>query len=421
MKKFLSQFKGEDWVIVLMGAIIVSLAVLFPDAMPTLPKVLKVKADWINAASMYVLLTIVTLVSNLLLKRSIKGITLSLFAIFALALGAQLIAEIPFIKGLGLEVVLFSVLLGLIISNFFTVPAWLKPAIQSEFYIKIGIICLGSTILFGEVLKSGAYGLAQALIVVFTVWNFTFWLGKRMGVDNELRTMLSSAVSICGVSAAIATCGVIKGDSKKLSSVISLVLVCAIPMMYIMPPVANWLIGVVGMNPEVGQEVAGAWLGGTIDTTGAVAASGTMLGETAAKTAIIVKSSQNVLLGVAAFFISLIWTYQGKQSAEEKPTIGLIWDRFPKFVVGFIVASLVFSFCFAPEVAKSVGKVTKSMTNTLFGLAFVCIGLETRFKDIFDKENRKQLYVFLIAQTFNIFVTLVVAYVMFGVLKPMLS
>ncbi|MFI3333369.1 MAG: putative sulfate exporter family transporter [Rikenellaceae bacterium] len=420
MKKFLSQFKGEDWVIVLAGTVIITIACLFPGIMPTMPKVLSAKADWINAGSMYVLITLITLGSNLLLKRSTKGVVLSLFVIFALAVGAQLIAEIPAIKKLGLEVVLFSVLIGLIISNIFRVPEWLKPAIQSEFYIKIGIICLGSTILFGDVLKSGAYGLVQSLIVVFTVWNFTFWLGKKMGVDNELRTMLSSAVSICGVSAAIATCGVIKGDSKKLSSVISLVLVCAIPMMYIMPPLAQWLTGLVGLGPVVSQEVSGAWLGGTIDTTGAVAASGTMLGDVAAQTAIIVKSSQNVLLGVAAFFISIIWTYQGKEQ-QEKPTVGVIWDRFPKFVVGFIVASLIFSFCFAPETAKSVGKLTKSMTNTLFGIAFVCIGLETRFSEIFAKENRKQMWVFLIAQGFNILVTLVVAYVMFGILKPMMS
>ncbi len=422
MKKFFSQFKGEDWVIVLAGAVIIALAALFPEAVPMLPKKLATSADWINAASMFVLLTIITLVSNLLLKRSLKGVVLSLFVIFALSMCAQLIAELPAVKGLGLEVVFFSVLIGLIISNFLKVPAWLKPAIQSEFYIKIGIVCLGSTILFGEVLKSGGYGLAQSLIVVFTVWNFTFWLGKKMGVDNELRTMLSSAVSICGVSAAIATCGVIKGDNKKLSSVISLVLVCAIPMMYIMPPIAGWLINLVGLAPEVGQEVAGAWLGGTIDTTGAVAASGTMLSETAAQTAIIVKSSQNVLLGVAAFFISLIWTYQGKEESEqvEKPTLGVIWDRFPKFVVGFILASVVFSvvFEYEPTVVKSVSKVTKNMTNTLFGIAFICIGLETRFKEIFAKENRKQLYVFLIAQGFNILVTLVVAYVMFGLLKP---
>ncbi len=411
MKKFLSQFGTEDWVIVLAGTIIIAFATLCPTLMPTMPKVLTTQADWVNAGSMYVLITLITLFSNLLLKRSLKGVTLSLFVIFGLAVVAQLIAEIPAVKDLGLEVVLFSVLIGLIISNLFRVPEWLKPAIQSEFYIKIGIICLGSTILFGDVLKSGAYGLIQSLIVVFTVWNFTFWLGKKIGVDNELRTMLSSAVSICGVSAAIATCGVIKGDNKKLSSVISLVLVCAIPMMYIMPPLCK----VMGLS----EEVSGAWLGGTIDTTGAVAASGTMLGEVAAQTAIIVKSSQNVLLGVAAFFISLIWTYQGKEQ-QEKATVGMIWDRFPKFVVGFIVASLVFSFCFAPETAKSVGKLTKSMTNTLFGVAFVCIGLETRFSEIFAKENRKQMYVFLIAQGFNILVTLVVAYAMFGWLKPMM-
>ncbi|MFI3279691.1 MAG: putative sulfate exporter family transporter [Rikenellaceae bacterium] len=412
MKKFFSQFQGEDWVIVLCGTIIIAFSVLFPSLMPTMPKVLSAQADWMNAASMYVLITLITLLANLLLKRSLKGVTLSLFVVFALAVAAQLIAELPSVKGLGLEVVLFSVLIGLIISNVFRVPEWLKPAIQSEFYIKIGIICLGSTILFGEVLKSGAYGLVQSLIVVFTVWNFTFWLGKKMGVDRELRTMLSSAVSICGVSAAIATCGVIKGDNKKLSSVISLVLVCAIPMMYIMPPVCHWM----GLS----EEVSGAWLGGTIDTTGAVAASGTMLGDVAAQTAIIVKSSQNVLLGVAAFFISVIWTYKGKGS-RRKPTVGVIWDRFPKFVVGFIVASLIFSFCFSPEAAKSVGKLTKSMTNTLFGIAFVCIGLETRFSEIFAKENRKQMYVFLIAQGFNIIVTLVVALLMFGYLKPLLS
>ncbi len=420
MKKFFDQFKTEDWVIVLAGAVIIALSCIFPGYMPKMPKVLNTQADWINATSMYVLITLVTLGSSLLLKRSTKGIVLSLFVIFAMAIGAQLIAELPAIKSLGLEVVLFSVLIGLIVSNVFRVPEWLKPAIQSEFYIKIGIICLGSTILIGDVLKSGAFGLVQALIVVFTVWNFTFWLGKKIGVDNELRTMLSSAVSICGVSAAIATCGVIKGDSKKLSSVISLVLVCAIPMMYIMPPLAQWLTGLVGLGEIPAQEVAGAWLGGTIDTTGAVAASGTMLGETAAKTAIIVKSSQNVLLGVAAFFISLIWTYQGKQQ-QEKATVGMIWDRFPKFVVGFVVASLVFSFCFPESFnVRAVTGITKSMTNTLFGIAFVCIGLETRFSEIFAKENRKQLWVFLIAQGFNILVTLVVAYVMFGWLKPMM-
>lgn len=412
MKKILATLKNEDWVIVYAGAIILLLAVLFPEAMPSMPKKLADSASWIKAATMFVSILGLTYLCQAVLRRPLKGIFCSLLVIFALSLGAQVVANIPIIKEWGLESVFFSVIFGLIVSNIFRVPDWLKPAIQSEFYIKIGIVCLGSTILFGEVLKSGVFGLAQALIVVFCVWFFAYRISKKMGVDDEMSTMLASSVSICGVSAAIATAGVIKGDNKKLSYIISLVLVCAIPMMYLMP----WIANLIGLN----EEVAGAWLGGTIDTTGAVAASGTMLGEAAAQTAIIVKSSQNVLLGIAAFIISLMWTYKGEVH-EEKPTLGVIWDRFPKFVVGFIFASLVFSFLLDVDCAKSVGKITKGFTNTFFSIAFVCVGLETRFADIFSKENRRPMWAFLTAQGFNIVVTLIVAWVLFGIIKPLLA
>ena len=412
MKKWLRQFASEDWIIVFAGAVILALAGIFPDVMPEMPSSLKTGADWLSAGYMFLFVLLLTYVTSALLGKPLKWILPSLLVIFSLTMCAQLIASIPAVKELGFESVFFAVILGLLISNVFRVPDWLKSAVQSEFYIKIGIICLGSTIIFSEVVKSGAYGLVQSLIVVFTVWYFAFWLGKRMKIDPEMGTMVSSAVSICGVSAAIATCGVINGDNKKLSYVISLVLIIAIPMMYLLP----WLSGLMGLS----EEVAGAWLGGTIDTTGAVAASGTLVGETAAKTAVIVKSSQNVLLGVAAFVISLMWSYQGKNRAE-KPTLGVIWDRFPKFVVGFILASLVFSFCMDADTAKTVGKVTKGFQNTLFSVAFVCIGLETRFKEIFSRENRTPLKVFLIAQGFNIVVTLVVAYVIFGIIKPMIG
>lgn len=377
-----------------------------------MPKTLSSWSDWLSAGYMFLFVLILTYVTSAVLGRPLKWIFPSLLVIFALTLGAQLIASVPVIKEYGFEPVFFAVIFGLVLSNCFRLPEWLKSAVQSEFYIKIGIICLGSTILFGEVMKSGAYGLAQSLIVVFTVWYMAFWIGKKMKIDPEMGTMLASAVSICGVSAAIATCGVIKGDNKKLSYVVSLVLIVAIPMMYLLP----WLADLMNLP----QEVTGAWLGGTIDTTGAVAASGALVGETAEKTAIIVKSSQNVLLGIAAFVISLMWSYQKKDNVE-KPTASVIWDRFPKFVVGFILASLVFSFCFEPEAAKEVGKVTKGFQNTLFSIAFVCIGLETRFSEIFGKENRKPLKVFLLAQTFNIIVTLMVAYAIFGVVKPHFS
>ena len=412
MKQWIKQFTTEDWIIVFVGAVVLALACIFPQAMPTMPKSLTTSTDWVNAVYMFGFVLLMTYVTLAALRKPLKGTFASLLFIFAITVLAQITANISIIKTWGFESVFFAVIYGLILNNCFTLPEWLKRAVNSEFYIKVGIICLDSTILFGEMMKSGAYGIAQSFIVVFTVWYFCFWVGKKMHVDPEMGTMLSSAVSICGVSAAIATCGVIKGDNKKLSYVVSLVLIVAIPMMYLLP----WIAELINLPPEV----AGAWIGGTIDTTGAVAAAGSLIEDPAAEqTAIIVKSSQNVLLGLAAFFISMMWTYQGTNK-DTKPSVGLIWERFPKFVVGMVLASIVFSFLLSPEMAKSVGKVTKGFQNTLFSIAFVCIGLETRLKDIFGKENRVPLKVFLTAQTFNIFVTLVISYIVFGVIKPSL-
>ena len=375
-------------------------------------------SGWLDTLYIFVFILIIITGSSAILKKPVKGIILSFLVIFLLTLLAQLIGSIPFCKKYGLEPVLFAVLFGLMVSNIGKVPEWLKPAIQSEFYIKIGIICLGATVLFGSIMKSGAYGLAQALVVVLTVWYFAFWVSrKKYGVDDEMSTMLASSVSICGVSAAIATCGTIKGDEKKLSYVISLVMVIAIPMLYIMPLLAKWILPLLFDDPSVIAQVGGAWMGGTIDTTAAVAASGGLLGEEAGETAIIVKASQNVLIGVAAFLISIFWTLRGNSSAE-KTSGKVIWERFPKFVVGMVLASLVFSLFFS---TGGYDKLAKNFQGIFFSIAFVCIGMETRFKEIFSKENNRSLKAFLVAQSFNIVVTLIIASLFFGVLKPMLE
>ena len=405
-QRLLNHFKTEDWLAVGAGLIIMILAIVMPDWMPTMPKTLDTLGSWQNIVILIAGLFVIVYAACKILGRPARGILPSLLVIFAVALGAQYIASSPVIKATtGLESVFFAVALGLLISNTVGVPKWMRPALQSEFYVKIGLVLLGTTVIFGEIMQAGALGLIQALVVVFCVWNFGYWVARKLGVDREMSTMLASAVSICGVSAAIATCGAIKGDSKKLSYVISLVLVVAIPMMYFMPYLAKWM----GLTPEV----AGAWMGGTIDTTGAVVASGSVLGETAEKYSVIVKFSQNVLLGLAAFAISIYWSYKGKDH-REKPTAGVLWERFPKFVLGFVLASLIFSFAMPLETAKSVGAVTKNLQGTFFAIAFVCIGLETRFKDIFNKSFKKPLWGFLIAQGFNIVLTLIVAYLLFA-------
>ncbi len=406
---FLKQFKTEDWIATIIGAVLVALVIFVPTLGKVKYQFPEGYPDWFAKVpfevTKFLFVGILSAIGLWILDVKMKWFPVSFLFIYGLSFLAQYVTGLSFIKTTGFEAVFFSVAFGLIIRNFFGLPKWLEPAARSEFYIKAGLVILGTSIIFREIMKAGSFGMIQAVVVVLAVWYFSFWLSKKLGVDREMGALLSSAVSICGVSAAIATSGAIKGDSKKLSFVVSLVLVVAVPMMYLMPYLAKLL----GLS----QEVAGAWLGGTIDTTGAVVAAGKFLGPIAESQSVIIKSSQNVLLGVAAFIISLYWSYKGTNK-DIKPSPALLWERFPKFVLGFIAASLVFSFLLEPETVKGVKDAAKGLRETLFSVAFVSIGLETDFRHIFKKENNKFIATFLIAQLFNVLFTLLVAWLLFG-------
>ena len=407
----------EDWVVVILGLGLVLLALLgfiipkpsfsWDSTSELTTKVFSISNLW-KIGSQFITVYITAILGALLLNKSIKSLLIVFPSVFILTIIALILAGNVTVKEYNLEAVIFALGIGLLISNTFTLPEWFKNALSTELYVKIGLVLLGTTVIFGDILKAGSLGLIQALVVVISVWYFAFWLCKKLKIDKEMSLMLASAVSICGVSAAIATSGAIKGDSKKLSYVISLVLITAIPMMIFMPYLAEWM----GLS----QEVTGAWLGGSIDTTGAVVASGSLVGEEALKISTIVKFSQNVLLGIAAFAISIYWTYAKSvddETKKEKPTLKIIWERFPKFVIGFVFASLLFSFVISPETNALVKESLKSLQSLWFVLAFTSIGLETNFKDLFQHSNKKPLYAFLIAQTFNIIVTLVIAIILF--------
>ena len=409
---------SEDWVVVILGIGIIAIALLgfivpvpafsWSNSEELTSKVLSGK-NLTALGLQFVLVYVTAIIGALLLKKNLKALLIVFPIVYILTLFALILAGNAGVKSFNLEAVIFSLAIGLIISNFFKIPSWFKEALSTELYVKIGLVLLGTTVIFGDILKAGSLGLVQALVVVVSVWYFAFWICKKLKIDKEMSLMLSSAVSICGVSAAIATSGAIQGDNKKLSYVISLVLITAVPMMIFMPYLADMM--------NLSQEVTGAWLGGSIDTTGAVAASGTLVGEEALKISTIVKFSQNVLLGIAAFFISIYWTYSKSvddETKKDKPTLKLIWERFPKFVVGFVFVSLMFSFVISPETNAGIKDSLKSLQGLWFALAFTSIGLETNFKDLFKQDNKKPLYAFLIAQTFNILVTLVLAMALFG-------
>ena len=374
------------------------------DATSTLGKVLSA-ANLLQAFYLLIGLWILGSIGMAFMGMSVGKFTLGFPIVYILSAVSFFIAGNTTISYYGLEVVFWALLIGLLISNTVGVPDWLKIAVKTEFFIKIGLVLLGAEVLFTTIAKVGAYGMVQSLIVIFAVFYFCYWVAKKLGLDDEFASILGTAVSICGVSAAIAAGGAVKGDQKKVSHTISLVLLCAIPMLIFQPLIAK----AVGMSPAV----AGAWIGGTIDTTGAVVAAGAIAGEAAMAVAVVVKMAQNVLIGVVAFLLAIWFTFKGVKTGE-KPSAMDIWFRFPKFVVGFIIASIVFSFFMPETTAKAVTDITGGLRGWWFTLAFLCIGLDTQFKELVSMGGGKPAAAFLLAQLFNIFWTLLFAWLIFG-------
>ena len=404
---------SEDWVACWLGLAMILLALA--GLSPSLPSfswasagVAEVLVPENLAASAVLALLLMALgaLGTFLMGGRLKAFCTGFPAVFLLAWLAQLLAGNAAVKASGLTYVLTGLFIGLFISNVLSVPAWLRPAVRTEYYIKTGLVVLGTNILIHDILQAGGLGIAQAFLVILVVWYVCFWIARRLRVAEDFSAMLATAVSICGVSAAIAACGAVQGDRRQLSYVTSLVLIVAVPMMLAMP----WVISYVGI-PDV---VAGAWLGGTIDTSGAVVAAGEIVGESAMNAAVIVKFSQNAMLGLAAFALSVWWTLRGSAEGSEAPSVAIIWDRFPKFVLGFILASVLFSFVLSADFVESTKGLMRGLRTWWFALAFVCIGLETRFRDLVALEQGRPAIAFLLAQSVNIAWTLLIAWLLFG-------
>lgn len=432
MSNLLKKLLVEDWVVVMLSIPLLILAAC-GSYLPTIsiPSDMSDPSSWGKIAMLFVIALVTLFAGNKLLSRPMKGMLRSFIVVFIIAALAMWIGSNKFIKSeLGLEPVFFSVIFGLIIRNAYHIPEWLKPAIQSEFYIKIGVVCLGATIMISDVLKSGATGLMQALIIVTIVWFFAYIVSRKLfKVERATAMTLSSGVTICGVSACITAAGVAGTEKKSLSYIVSVVLIVVVPMIYLMPWLAERIVPMLTDDVLIQQEIAGAWIGGTIDTTSGVAASSEMafahISDQANKIAVIVKATQNVLIGVVAFFIALYLSTKGEGGSKQRPSLKIVWDKFPKFILAFVVASLVFSMLKEADLLtlNAKGKLietslAKTLSTLFFSLAFVCIGLDTRLKEIVSKENRSTLYAFLTAQCFNIVATFLVAWLLFGVVKP---
>lgn len=338
---------------------------------------------------------------------------LFLLGTFAFVLAGQAV-----IKQYNFEYVLWALMLGLLISNTVGVPEFLRPMLIGDSLIKLGLVLFGAEVLFGKLIVLGVPGIFTSWLVTPVVLISTYWFGQKVlkMESPSLNMVISADMSVCGVSAAIATGAACRAKREEVSYAIGVSLLFTAIMMVVQP----WFVLWSGMDKIVGA----AWMGGTIDSTGAVAAAGAVLGKEAETVASTVKMIQNVLIGVIAFGVAAYWSARhGAEGADAKIGVGEIWKRFPKFVFGFIGASLVFSFL--PQwfglTASGVETLTKDLTTPLrmwlFCLAFVAFGLETNFRELskYLREG-KPLLLYLLGQAWSMLLSLAMASLMFGYL-----
>ena len=358
---------------------------------------------WLKLVRTFVVLGALFTVGVKLQGGKIREYLPAFAALFLLAVVVRLISA-EFTLNRYLEWAFWALIVGLLISNTVGVPKWLRPAIRPEFYIKTGLVVMGFSVLFSNIAKFGLYGLGIAWVVTPVVILFMWWFGtKILKIDNKpLVITIASATSVCGTSAAIATGAAAGAKKNDLGIAISISIIFTILMMVFEP----MIIKAVGMNELMG----GALIGGTVDSTGAVVLAGNALGPEGEQAAVLVKSIQNILIGFIAFFVALFFATKVEKNSDKRVGAGEIWTRFPKFIIGFFVASLVASFIIQPLTGsadvKAINTVIDQYKNWAFVLAFTRIGLDNNFREIVKQlHGGKVLWLYVVGQIFNIVLT----------------
>ncbi len=357
-----------------------------------------------------------------LMGQSVSGFLKGFGVVYLISVLSYMFASQATMKHYGIGYAAWAIFMGMLLSNTIGTPKWVKPALQVEFYIKTGLVLLGAEVLFNKIIAIGVPGIFVAWVVTPIVLISTYIFGQKVLKipSKTLNITISADMSVCGTSAAIATAAACRAKKEELTLSIGLSLVFTSIMMIIMPA----FIKAVGMPYILG----GAWMGGTIDATGAVAAAGAFLSEKALYVAATIKMIQNVLIGVTAFGVAVYWCTRVDCEPGAKVHWMEIWHRFPKFVLGFLAASIVFSVVYG-SLGSDAGFTmidqgvlrgfSRIFRGWFFCLSFAAIGLATNFRELKKYfKGGKPLILYVVGQSFNLCLTLLMAYIMFYLVFP---
>ena len=361
-------------------------------------------------------------IGRAIMGQSFGRFFIGFFFVFALAVLAYMAEQQATMSHYGFGFPLWAIIFGLLISNTVGTPKWVMPAVSTEYYIKTGLVLLGAEILFNKILAIGKPGIFIAWICTPITLILTYWFGQHIVKmpSKTLNITISADMSVCGVSAAIATAAACRAKKEELTLAIGLSMVFTAICMVGQPAFAK----LVGMD----QILAGAWMGSTIDSTGAVAAAGAFYGQKALYVAATVKMIQNILIGVIAFAVAVYWCAKVDCVPGQQVSWWEIWYRFPKFVIGFMVTSIIFSIIDGSVSADYSTAVidqgvlrgwSRLLREWFFALAFTSIGLETNFREFGQYfKGGKPITLYVFGQAFQLCFTLLIAYIMFFIIFP---
>ncbi|RKP58477.1 YeiH family protein [Pararobbsia silviterrae] len=342
-----------------------------------------------------------------------------------------------------LEPPLVALVLGLLISNVVRLPDWLSAGFRVEFYIKVGIILLGATLPFTLLVWAGPVAVVQASIVSLVTFGVIFAAGRALGLDKRFAAVLGVGGAVCGVSASIAIAGAVRAKREHASVSITLVILWAIVMIFVLPFVARALGLPTG--------IAGAWIGTSEFADAAGIAAAQAYGDLAKHGDAAIAGSpeaalqaftlmkvvgRDIWIGIWAFVLAIVATTRWEREPEADAVAqggaastafrarvgaGEIWARFPKFVIGFVLASALVTWVASHySLAEYRSVVTPGLVAPITALrtwafifCFFSIGLTTRFGTL-AKTGVKPFLAFTIGVAVNIVLGYVLSVHVFG-------
>jgi uncharacterized integral membrane protein (TIGR00698 family) len=327
-----------------------------------------------------------------------------------------------------LEPPLVALVLGLIISNVIGLPRWLDAGFRVEFYIKLGIVLLGATLPFTLIIWAGPVAILQASIVSIITFLVIFFTARKLGLDRRLAAVLGAGGAVCGVSASIAVAGAVRAKKEDPPIAISLVVFWAIILIFALPLVSRTL--------HLPTGVGGAWIGTSefADAAGLAAAqsyggladkhlgiTGTADQALASYTLIKV-IGRDMWIGIWSFVLALIAvTVWERSETNSKVQVGQIWWRFPKFIIGFLIASVLTTWIVHGNTLADYNKLVKpslivpitSLRTWAFTFSFLSIGLTTRFREL-AKAGTKPFVAFTVGVIVNVILGYILSVIVFG-------